>query len=148
MSEVRALTVPLDSIAPCFEGTVPASVCSCSLDGQPNVTFLSIVHRLDDTHVGLSFQFFNKTRRNTQENPRAQVIVVMPGSADQYRLDLCYLRTETDGAAFDRMRVRLEAVASQTGMSRVFRLRGVDVYEVLDCRPVSAESRSEILPQA
>ena len=139
MSEVRALTVPLDSIAPCFEGIVPASVCSCSLDGLPNVTFLSIVHRLDDTHVGLSFQFFNKTRRNTQENPRAQVIVVMPGSADQYRLDLRYLRTETDGVAFDRMRVRLEAVASQTGMSRVFRLRGVDVYEVLDCRPVSAE---------
>jgi GAF domain-containing protein len=139
MSEVRALTVPLDSIAPCFEGIVPASVCSCSLDGLPNVTFLSIVHRLDDTHVGLSFQFFNKTRRNTQENPRAQVIVVMPGSADQYRLDLRYLRTETDGVAFDRMRVRLEAVASQTGMSRVFRLRGVEVYEVLDCRPVSAE---------
>ena len=58
MSEVRALTVSLDSIAPCFEGIVPASVCSCSIDGLPNVTFLSIVHRLDDTHVGLSFQFF------------------------------------------------------------------------------------------
>jgi adenylate cyclase len=140
MSEVRALAVPLDSIAPCFEGIVPASVCSCSRDGLPNVTFLSIVHRLDDTHVGLSFQFFNKTRRNTQENPRAQVIVVRPGSADQYRLDLRYLRTETDGPAFDRMRVRLDAVASQTGMSRVFRLLGVDVYEVLDCRPVSPES--------
>jgi adenylate cyclase len=139
VNDARALTVPLDSIAPCFEGIVPASVCSCSRDGLPNVTFLSIVHRLDDTHVGLSFQFFNKTRKNTQENPRAQVIVVRPDSADQYRLDLRYLRTETDGPAFERMRARLEAVASQTGMSRVFRLRGVDVYEVLDCRPVSSE---------
>ena len=148
MSAPRTLTVPLESIAPCFEGIVPASVCTCSRDGLPNVTFLSIVHRLDETHVGLSFQFFNKTRKNTQENPRAQVIVVAPGSADQYRLDLRYLRTETDGPAFDRMRVRLEAVASQTGMGRVFRLRGVDVYEVLDCRPVNQESRSEILPQA
>ena len=148
MSAPRTLTVPLESIAPCFEGIVPASVCSCSREGLPNVTFLSIVHRLDETHVGLSFQFFNKTRKNTQENPRAQVIVVAPGSADQYRLDLRYLRTETDGPAFDRMRVRLEAVASQTGMGRVFRLRGVDVYEVLDCRPVNQESRSEILPQA
>ena len=148
MSALRTLTVPLERIAPCFEGIVPASVCSCSREGLPNVTFLSIVHRLDETHVGLSFQFFNKTRKNTQENPRAQVIVVAPGSADQYRLDLRYLRTETDGPAFDRMRVRLEAVASQTGMGRVFRLRGVDVYEVLDCRPVNQESRSEILPQA
>jgi GAF domain len=31
-------------------------------------------------------------------------------------------------------------------MSRVFKLRGVDVYEVLDCRPVNEESRTEILP--
>ncbi len=74
MSEVRALSVPLDSIAPCFEGVIPASLCSCSRDGLPNVTFLSIVHRLDENHVGLSFQFFNKTRKNIQENPRAQVM--------------------------------------------------------------------------
>jgi adenylate cyclase len=148
MSPPRALTVPLDSIAPCFEGIVPSSVCSCSRAGLPNVTFLSIVHRLDDNHVGLSFQFFNKTRKNTQENPHAQVILLQPRTADQYRLDLWYLRTETDGPAFDRMNSRLEAVASQSGMSRVFKLRGVDVYEVLDCRPVSAEGRAEVAPQA
>ena len=148
MNGAPALTVPLDSIAPCFEGIVPASVCSCSREGLPNVTFLSIVHRLDERHVGLSFQFFNKTRKNTRENPRVQMIVVRPGSAEQYRLDLKYLRTETDGPAFDRMRARLEAVASQTGISRVFKLRGVDVYEVLECRPVNEERRSEILPPA
>ena len=148
MSAVRALTVTLDSIAPCFEGVVPSSMCSCSREGLPNVTYLSIVQRLDENHVGLSFQFFNKTRKNLQENPRAQVILVRPGTADQYRLDLRYVRTETDGPAFDRMRVRLEAVASQTGMSRVFRLRGMDVYEVLDCRSVNQQGRSEIVPQA
>jgi len=148
MSEVRALSVPLDSIAPCFEGVVPSSMCSCSREGLPNVTYLSIVHRLDENHVGLSFQFFNKTRKNLQENPRAQVILVRPGTADQYRLDLRYVRTETDGPAFERMRARLEAVASQTGMSRVFRLRGVDVYEVLDCRSVNQKGGSEIVAQA
>jgi adenylate cyclase len=76
------------------------------------------------------------------------VIVVSPATADQYRLDLQYLRTENDGPAFDRMNTRLEAVASQSGMSRVFKLRGVDVYEVLDCRPVSVEGRVEIAPKA
>jgi adenylate cyclase len=148
MSARRPLTVPLDSIAPCFEGTTPASICSCSRDGIPNVTFLSIVHRLDDHHVGLSFQFFNKTRNNTEGNPHVQVVVVSPATADQYRLDLLYLRTETDGPAFDRMNTRLEAVASQSGMSRVFGLRGVDVYEVLDCRAVTAAGRVEIAPKA
>ena len=142
------LTVALDSIASCFEGITPASICSCSREGLPNVTFLSIVHRLDDTHVGLSFQFFNKTRRNIQENARAQVVLVQPGTANQYRLDLLYQRTESDGPVFERMNTRLVAVASQNGMSKVFKLRGVDVYEVLDCRPVSRESRAEIVPPA
>jgi len=31
-------------------------------------------------------------------------------------------------------------------MSRVFKLRGVDVYEVLDCRPVS-DGRTEVAPK-
>src|SRR5262252_936746 len=104
---MHAVTVALDSIAACFEGIVPASLCSCSREGLPNVTYLSIVHRLDERHVGLSFQFFNKTRKNTRENPRAQLMVVRPGSAEQFRLDLKYVRTETDGQAFDRMRARL-----------------------------------------
>ena len=52
MSEVRAPSVSLDSIAACFEGVTPSSLCSCSREGLPNVTFLSIVHRLDENHVG------------------------------------------------------------------------------------------------
>jgi adenylate cyclase len=143
-----ALTVPLDSIAACFEGIAPSSICSCSKDGLPNVTFLSIVHRLDDLHVGLSFQFFNKTRKNIQENPRAQVIVVQPGTASQFRLDVRFLRTETDGPVFERMDTRLKAIASQTGMSRVFKLRGVDIYEVLECRAVSADNPAGIAARA
>jgi hypothetical protein len=66
----------------------------------------------------------------------------------QYRLDLRYERTETAGAIFDRMKTRLDAVASQTGMSDVFRLRGVDILEVLDCRPVNAPVGVEALPRA
>jgi len=100
------------------------------------VTYLSIVHRIDEEHVGLSVQFFNKTRRNVLDNPRAQVIVVVPETFDQYRLDLEFERTEVRGPVFDTARSRLEAVASQTGMSHVFVLRGVDIYRVLDCQPM------------
>lgn len=142
-----AITVPLDSIAACFEGVSPATICSCDSEGVPNLTYLSIVHRVDAEHVGLSYQFFNKTRKNILENPQVQVIVVSPETGYQYRLDLRYLRTDTEGTAFDRMTTRLDAVASQTGMSSVFHLRGVDVYRVLDCRPTSSSVSAVSAPK-
>jgi adenylate cyclase len=132
----------LRDIASCFEGIVPSPICTCSGDGVPNVTYLSIVHLIDEQHVGLSVQFFNKTRRNILENPRAQVILVEPETMNQYRLDLQFERTETSGPLFDRVCARLEAIASQSGMRDVFRLRGVDVYAVIECRPIAGATTS------
>ncbi len=134
MTEIAG--VRLSEIASCFEGVVPSPICTCARDGTPNVTYLSIVHLIDDGHVGLSVQFFNKTRRNVLENPRAQVLLVEPATMKQYRLDVRFERTETSGPLFDRVRARLEALASQSGMREVFRLRGVDVYAVCACRPI------------
>jgi adenylate cyclase len=141
------LAIPLESISSCFEGIIPASICTCSADGRPNVTNLSIVHRVDSQHVGLSFQFFNKTRANIVQNPFAQVVVVSPTNMRQYRLDLRHERTEAEGALFERMSARLDAVASQTGMGQVFKLRGVDIFRVLDCRPMNAQAVGEGLPR-
>ena len=107
------------------------------------MTYLSIVHRIDSHHVGLSYQFFNKTRENMLRNPFAQVVVISASNLRQYRLDLRYERTETEGATFDRVNTRLDAVASQTGMSQVFHLQGVDIFKVLDCRPMNAETGGE-----
>ena len=153
MSPAPPLAIALESIASCFEGMIPASICTCSEDGTPNITNLSVVHRIDGHHVALSYQFFNKTRANILQNAFAQVVVVSTSNLRQYRLDLRYDRTETEGAIFDRVATRLDAVASQTGMSQVFKLRGVDIYRVLDCRPMTAETggeggaRVDFLPQ-
>lgn len=145
MSAASPLAITLESIASCFEGIIPASICTCSTDGTPNMTYLSVVHRMDSHHVGLSYQFFNKTHENMLHNPFVQVVVVSPSNLRQYRLDLRYERTETEGVVFDRMKTRLDAVASQTGMSQVFRLHGVDIFQVLDCRPMNAETGGEEL---
>ena len=147
MSAPSPLTVPLENIASCFEGILPSTICSCSRDGTPNLTYLSIVHRLDDRHVGLSYQFFNKTRRNIMENPMVQVVVISPETLHQYRLSLCYERTETEGPTFDRMKSDLDAVASQTGMSQVFRLLGVDIYRVVECLPFDSRAPAESFPK-
>lgn len=148
MTQASSLTVPLASIETCFDGVLPSPICSCSRAGIPNVSYLSIVHRIGDDRVGLSNQFFNKTRANIRENPFAQAIVVSPETGDQYRLDLRYEGTETEGPVFRRMKTRLDAVASQTGMSHVFALRGVDVYHVLECRPLHEAIAVESIPSS
>ncbi len=136
MTATATLMIPLASIESCFDGVLPSPICTCSRAGIPNVSYLSIIHLIDDKHVGLSNQFFNKTWANIRENPYAQTIAISTETGDQYRLDLCYEGTETAGPVFHRMKTRLEAVASQTGMGHVFALRGVDVYRVLNCRPL------------
>jgi adenylate cyclase len=130
------MPVPLEEIETCFEGVIPSPFCTCSAGGVPNITYLSVVHRLDSNHVALSFQFFNKSKRNLLENPKAQVLVVEPATFQQFQLELVYEDTLTEGPIFDRLRVNLDAVASQIGMSHIFSLQGADIFRVLGCTAV------------
>jgi hypothetical protein len=136
------LSVPLEEITQCLQGVIPSWLATCSADGLPNVTCISIVHYVDEERVGLTRQFFNKTSANLDANPSAQVVVVDPLTADQFLLDLRFLHTETEGATFDAVAANLDAVASQTGMKGVFRLRGVDICRVLSCVPFGETLRT------
>ena len=129
--------VALEEIETCFDGIIPSPFCTCSSSGMPNVTYLSVVRRVDSNHVALSFQFFNKSRKNLLENPKAQVLLVEPATFRQFQLNLAYQTTLTEGLVFERLRIHLDAVASQIGMSHIFSLQGADIFEVLDCRAVS-----------
>lgn len=125
------MTTPLlPAIRSCLEGAIPAVMATCASDGTPNVAYISQVVYVDEGHVALSFQFFNKTRENILANPYASVLVLDPVTARFYRLHLRYLRTETAGALFESMKARLAGIASHNGMADVFRLKGSDVYAV------------------
>jgi len=132
--------IALESLASCFQGLLPAWLFTCSRDGVPNVAMLSHVDYVDARHVALSFQFFNKSRRNIDENPRATVRLYEPDTLQTYALRLRYVRTETEGATFERMRLRIEAIASHSGLKGIFRLLGADVYEVLDVARVDGDA--------
>lgn len=126
--------IRLDDLRACLDGVVPAAIATCASDGTPNLSFLSQVEYVDAEHVALSFQYFNKTRTNILQNPQATVTVVHPGTGCSYELSLLYLRTETTGPLFERMKARLAGIANHEGMAAVFRLQGADIYRVLDIR--------------
>ena len=121
----------LSALRECLDGAIPSALATCAADGTPNVSIVSHVQYVDESRVALSFQFFSKTRENVLANRRATALLIHPETAARYRLDLEYLRTETEGPLFERMRARLAGIASHTGMSGVFKLRGSDVYRVL-----------------
>jgi GAF domain/Pyridoxamine 5'-phosphate oxidase len=143
---VSELSPPLESLLPCFQGVTPSWLATCSADGVPNVTLLSIVHYVDSERVALTRQFFNKTSANLDGNPQAQAMVINPETVDQYLLDLRFLHTETEGPIFDAVAVNLDAVASQTGMAGVFRLRGVDIHRVLAVHPFGETTQTQAAP--
>jgi adenylate cyclase len=124
------VSLPLSALQRCFQGILPSMITTCSADGVPNVSPLSHVHLVDDRHVALTCQFFNKTKRNLAENPQAELEVLDPVDLASYRLEARFVRAETSGPLFETMAAQLDAIASLSGMQGVFRLRSADVFEV------------------
>jgi len=134
------VSLTVDAIRECLEGAIPAVIATCAADGTPNVSNISQVQYVDSEHVALSYQFFNKTRQNVLDDPRATVLVVNPMTAARYRMRLRYLRTESSGPLFENMKAKLAGIASHTGMTGVFRLLGADVYRVLEVEVVAGDT--------
>ena len=126
----------LSDLFRCFQGVVPSIIATADSEGVPNITYLSQVHFVDERHVAVSCQFFSKTRRNLDQNPRAHVEMMDPVTMQAYRLRLRFLRSEKSGPLFDAMSLRIDAIASHTGMAGVFRLIAADVFEVLEMKKV------------
>ncbi len=133
------MSLGLEQLTSCFQGILPAMFFTCARDGTPNAAFLSHVDYVDPMHVALSFQFFNKSRRNVAENPYALVRVIDPDNNQGWALRLKFERSETTGPIFDRMFLRIEAIASYAGLKGIFKLKAADIYLVESVEQVSEE---------
>ena len=119
-----------EEIKPAMQGVIPSHVVTCSRDGTPNASVISQVYYVDPDHVALSHQFFNKTRRNLEENPRAAVWLISPETFETWDLELEFVRSETSGPVFEVLEMQIEAIASMVGMKGIFKLRAADIFRV------------------
>ena len=115
-----------------LEGVIPPAMCSVSADGVPHVSYLSHCEYVDPEHVALTFQFFNRSRENVLATRHVALAVDDPYTGVGVVMQMLYLRTETEGPIFERLRAKLAGIAAQTGMEKVFKLRGADIYRVLE----------------
>ncbi|HSG23294.1 MAG TPA: GAF domain-containing protein [Azonexus sp.] len=134
------MTLRIETIRECLEGIIPGHIATCDREGMPNLAYLSQVEFIDNEHVALSYQFFNRTRQNVLTDSPVRLLLTSHLTAAQYRLTLQYLRTETAGPLFERMRAKLAGIASHTGMAGVFQLLGADIYHILSIEQVPGET--------
>ena len=123
--------VKLENIMPALQGVIPAIVATSSVDHTPNVTYISQIYYVDENHVALSYQFFNKTIKNVRENPMLVAILTCPVHYDLYKITLRYKESQTSGEIFDNMSMQLDALAIIQKKEHIFKLRAADIYEVI-----------------
>jgi hypothetical protein len=128
---MKGREVKLEDVMPALQGVIPTIVATSSLEHVPNVTYISQVYYVDEHHVALSYQFFNKTIRNVRENPILVAIVTCPVDYILYKLTLHYKESQTSGETFENMEIQLEALAHVRRKSGIFKLRAADIYEVI-----------------
>ncbi len=138
----------LSALDDCFEGVIPSILATASEEGVPNISYLSHVARVDDRHIALSNQFFGKTMANLRANPRAEVLVVDGAIGRQYRLDVVWLREDSEGPVFERISAALNASSAQIGMADVMRLTSVGLFRVDGIHPLPHPSGEEPPPPA
>jgi len=131
-AERRALK--LRDVRRLLEGVIPPAMCSVAADGMPHVNYLSHVEYIDDEHVALTYQFLNRARANVLATGRVALSVEDPITGVSVLLQLRYVRTDTEGPVFQRLYAKLAGIAAQTGMEKVFQLRGADLYRVESLR--------------
>ena len=89
-----------------LQGVIPSVIATASADGIANLTYISQAHFINDDHLAISWQFFNKTWRNLQENPNFSVVVTEPKNWAMWKINLQLEETLKEGDIFDEMEIR------------------------------------------
>jgi hypothetical protein len=114
-----------------LEDVFPSYIIAVSKDGFPTNTLLSQVCYVDERHIALPVQTFNKACQHVKEVPDMFAEVVDPVTLRNWNLELKYLSTVEQGPIFEKMAVKLAKIFSLFEMEDLFHLKGAEIYEVL-----------------
>jgi len=120
----------LTELDDCFDGVIPSIIATLDPAGEPNVSYLSQVYRVDDRHVAISNQFFSKTAANVKATGRASLLVVDGRTGAQHLLGLVHVGSMREGDVFEHMAAQLRAISSQHGAGKAMDLRSAEIYRV------------------
>jgi len=115
---------------PAMEGVIPSVIATCSADGVPNVSQVSQVWYVDESHVAVSHQFFNKTMRNLREVPWVMIHANDPHTLDIWQIVARHEATLTEGPVFEQMSLQLETIGSMTGTTELWDLKAAEIFAV------------------
>jgi hypothetical protein len=113
-----------------LEDVFPSYIIAVSKDGFPTNTLLSQVCYVDERHIALPVQTFNKACQHVKEVPD-MFAEVDPVTLRNWNLELKYLSTVEQGPIFEKMAVKLAKIFSLFEMEDLFHLKGAEIYEVL-----------------
>lgn len=83
-----------------IEKTMPICVATASLEGTPNLIYVTYVKALDKQTLILADNKFDKTRKNLDSNPQISVTVLDPDTHKSYQIK-CATECVTQGKRFD-----------------------------------------------
>jgi hypothetical protein len=114
-----------------LEDVFPSYIITVSKNGYPTNTSLSQVCYVDERHIALPVQTFNKDCQNVHEFPDIIAEVIDPVTLRNWNLELKYLSTVEQGPIFQKMAGKIAEIFSLVGMEDLFHLRGAEIYEVI-----------------
>ena len=119
-----------EDMLPAFQGVIPPTLATVSKDGIPNITYISQAQYIDETHIAITRQFFNKTWENINANPRFTLAITCPESFTLWKIDVTFEEEKTEGPIFDEMDMMIQAIATMQGLEDVFKLESAVICKV------------------